>query len=81
MEQAMSDLAAPDLMAACLSVMAPYDQAEVRAALHKDSLNRDPLTAISKSEPQRNDRMDSKFDGANDRVRHVGTFRRADRCR
>jgi urease alpha subunit len=40
MEQAMSDLAAPDLMAACLSVMAPYDKAEVRAALHRDSLNR-----------------------------------------
>jgi hypothetical protein len=40
MEQAMSDLAAPGLMAACLSVVAPYDQAEARAALHKDSFSR-----------------------------------------
>jgi hypothetical protein len=40
MEQAMSDLAAPGLTAARLSVVAPYGQAEVRAALHKDSFNR-----------------------------------------
>jgi hypothetical protein len=32
MEQAMSDLAAPDLMAACLSVMAPTTRQ--KSALH-----------------------------------------------
>jgi hypothetical protein len=41
MDQAMSDLAAPDLMAPCLSVVAPcYDKAEVRAALHQGTFNR-----------------------------------------
>jgi hypothetical protein len=40
MEQAMSDLAAPDLMASCLSVVAPDNKAEVGAALRKDSPNR-----------------------------------------
>jgi hypothetical protein len=41
MDQTMSDLAAPDLMAPCLSVMAPcYDKAEVRAALDRGIFNR-----------------------------------------
>lgn len=37
----MSDLTAPDLMAPCLSVVAPcYNKAEVRAALHQGIFNR-----------------------------------------
>jgi hypothetical protein len=41
MDQAISDLAAPDLMAPCLSVVAPcYNKAEVRPALHQVIFNR-----------------------------------------
>jgi hypothetical protein len=41
MDQAMSDLAAPDQMAPCLSVVAPcYNKPEVRAVLHQGTFNR-----------------------------------------
>jgi hypothetical protein len=40
MEQAIFDLAAPDLMAPRLSVVAPcYNRVEVRAALHQDTFD------------------------------------------
>jgi len=42
MYQAMSDLAAPDLTGPCLSVVAPDNMAEVRAALRQGTFNRAP---------------------------------------
>jgi hypothetical protein len=46
MHQAMSNLAAPDLMAPCLSVVAPDNKAEVRAVLPQGTFNRAPADFV-----------------------------------